>query len=61
MTDWFERLTGFREDGYASAQERLAVEGQELVSSVNGKRYGVGELTVPTLAELRARVNPVRG
>lgn len=61
MTDWFERLTGFREDGYESTQRRLAVEGDELVSSVNGKRYGIGELTLPTLAELRSRVNPSRG
>ncbi len=60
MTDWFERLTGFREDGYVSTQQRLTVEGNELVSRVNGKRYGIGELTLPTVAELRARVNPVR-
>lgn len=61
MTDWFHRLTGFGEDGYESTQQRLSVEGGELVSSVNGKRYGVGTLTVPTLAELRKRVNPARG
>jgi hypothetical protein len=61
MSDWFERLTGFREDGYASTRRRLAVEGYELVSRVNGKRYGVGEFSLPTLAELRERVNPVRG
>lgn len=61
MTDWFERLTGFAEDGYAATQARLRVEGEELVSTVNGKRYGVGELTLPALADLRARVNPARG
>ena len=60
--DWFERLVGFSEgDGYAATQSRLTVEGDELVSTVNGKRYGIGELTLPTLAELRARVNPARG
>ena len=58
---WFERLVGFREDGYESTQRRLSVEGSELVSLVNGKRYGIGELSLPTLAELRARVNPARG
>ncbi len=59
--DWFERLMGFTEaDGYAATQSRLAVEGDDLVSAVNDKRYGVGELTLPTLAELRARVNPAR-
>jgi len=60
--DWFERLVGFSEsDGYAATQSRLTVEGDELVSTVNGNRYGIGELTLPTLAELHARVNPARG
>jgi hypothetical protein len=59
--NWFERLTGFTEGDYASTQSRLLVEGDELVSTVNGKRYGIGQLSLPTLAELRARVNPVRG
>ena len=61
MTDWFERLTGFREDGYAATQSRLAVEADELVSTVNGKRYGIGELALPTLAELRSRVKVDQG
>ena len=58
---WFDQLVGFREDGYAATQSKLRVEGDELVSTVTGKRYGIGTLTLPTLAELRARVNPVRG
>lgn len=33
------------------------MEGDELVSTVNDKRYGIGELSLPTLAELRSRVN----
>ena len=61
MTDWFQRLTGFAEDDYASTQQRLAVDGEELVSLVNGKRYGIGQFSLPTVAELRARVNPARG
>ncbi|WP_235192520.1 hypothetical protein [Mycobacterium asiaticum] len=57
--DWFERLMGFREEaGYDATQGRLLVEGDELVSTVNGHRYGIGELTLPTLAQLRGRVNP---
>lgn len=55
--DWFERLMGFSEDGYASTCSRLVVEGDELVSTVNGRRYGIGALSLPTLAQLRARVN----
>ncbi len=61
MGDWFERLTGFPEDGYEATQSRLLIEGDELVSAVNGRRYGIGELTLPTLAELRARVDTARG
>jgi hypothetical protein len=60
--DWFHRLTGFHEDGYDATRERLRVEGDELVSTVNDKRYGVGSLSVPTLAELRSRIEiPDRG
>lgn len=60
-TDWFFKLTGFREDGYEETRRRLAVDGAELISAVNGKRYGIGELTLPTLAELRSRVTPSAG
>ena len=59
--DWFERLFGFREEGYASTQQRLAVEGDCLCSLVNGKRYGIGHFTMPSLGELRARVRPAPG
>lgn len=54
--DWFAALTGFREEGYSETQSRLRVEGDELVSLVNGRRYGIGTLEVPTLASLRSRV-----
>lgn len=53
--DWFERLTGFREDSYASTQSRLAVEGRALRSLVNGQSYGIGELELLSLADLRQR------
>lgn len=56
MTDWFERITGFREDDYESTQGRLRVEGNELLSTANDKRYACGVLSLPTLAELRSRV-----
>src|SRR3954469_7056266 len=54
--DWFADLMGFRETSYDATRDQLAVEGDELVSRVNGKRCGIGKLDVPTLAELRARV-----
>src|SRR5258705_10527778 len=62
MQDWFHRLMGFSEENYAVTRERLRVEGDELVWSVNEKRYGIGSLSVPTLAELRSRIEvPARG
>lgn len=51
--DWFERLMGFRESEYESTQNRLVFEGDQLVSTVNNRRYGCGLLSIPTLAELR--------
>jgi hypothetical protein len=54
--DWFETLTGVREEGYELTRRLLVVDGDELVSAVNGARYAVGELSLPTLAELRDRV-----
>jgi hypothetical protein len=54
--DWFERLTGFCEQDYELTQSRIAVEGDELVSTANDRRYGVGILALPTLAELLDRV-----
>lgn len=62
--DWFEQLTGFRETGYEDTRRRLAVEGRELVSRVNGSRHGIGELELVALGELRGRVRalaPQRG
>src|SRR5690349_15670027 len=57
QSDWFTELTGFRETGYNATRAQLFVEGDELVSTVNGKRYGIGTLEVPKLADLRARVH----
>jgi hypothetical protein len=55
QADWFADLTGFGETSYHVTREQLVIEGDELVSMVNGKRYGIGTLEVPTLAELRGR------
>ena len=51
--DWFERITGFKEDGYDSTRARLAVEGGELVSRFNGSRHGIGTLELASLQGLR--------
>jgi hypothetical protein len=54
--DWFERLTGFRETGYADTRLRLEVQGRKLRSRVNGKSYGIGELELVSLQALREYV-----
>ena len=54
--DWFEKLTGFREEGYAETRARLEVSGHRLISRVNGRHYGIGQLELPSLRELRTRV-----
>lgn len=54
--DWFEHITGFREQGYEATRARLAVEDGALVSRVNGQRHGIGTLELCTLATLRSRV-----
>src|SRR5215472_12829933 len=55
--DWFERLTGFREAGYDETRARLAVDGDRLRSLVNGKSYGIGQLELVSLADLRSRAS----
>jgi hypothetical protein len=54
---WFEKLTGFREEDYASTRAKLTVEGYRLTSLVNGKSYNTGQLELAPLSELRDRVN----
>lgn len=54
---WFETLTGFTEVSSAHTREHLAVDGPHLVSKRDGRRWRIGELEWPSLAELRARVD----
>lgn len=64
-TDWFERLTGFRELPYDDTRARLEVRERRLFSRVNGESYGVGEFSMSSVAELReqalGRAASVRG
>jgi len=53
---WFETLTGFRETSPGEVRKNLAVDGEQLTSSVNGKVMVCGRLETPSLAELRERV-----
>jgi hypothetical protein len=54
-TDWFERLTGFRELSYEQTRRNLEVARATLRSKVNQKSYAIGELETPSLKELRNR------
>lgn len=60
MTDWFERITGFKEGDYEATRLRLAVEDGQLVSDAHDRRYAVGRLEMPSLADLRARASTVQ-
>ncbi|PSJ40370.1 hypothetical protein [Allosphingosinicella deserti] len=51
--DWFERLTGFAEMSYPETRKRLEAADGRLHSRVNGRSYGIGALSMPSLAELR--------
>lgn len=57
MTDWFERITGFKEEHYEATRARLAVEDGRLVSEAHDRRYAVGRLELPSLADLRAQAS----
>ena len=58
--DWFEKLTGFKEKGYAETRKKLAVDGRQLKSLINGKSYGIGELELVSLATLRQRARAIK-
>lgn len=53
--DWFERLTGFRETSYSATQAQMFMEGEALVSRVNGRRHRAGRLELLSLRALRER------
>lgn len=50
---WFEELTGFREGNRADVLAQLDEDGPFIVSRANGRRMRRGELSLPSLAELR--------
>src|SRR5262249_10178571 len=54
--DWFEKLTGFREVSYDDTRTKIKIEGRRLQSLINGKSYGIGELELVSLQDLRERV-----
>lgn len=57
---WFEELTGFRETNPADVRKNIVVDGDCLLSQVNGRRMAHGHLETPTVGELRNRVRESR-
>ena len=56
---WFEKLTGFREETIQQVQKNLFVNGDLLISKVNGEQYTCGRLEIPGLGELREKLKSV--
>lgn len=57
---WFSDLVGF-DESHAAVQANLTVSGSSMTSAANGRTFGIGTLTTPSLQELRAAVGPVAG
>jgi hypothetical protein len=50
---WFEKLTGFKEESPENVRDKLRIEGDSFVSTVNNRRFTFGKLEIATLQELR--------
>lgn len=58
--DWFERLTGFREEEYERTRAKLSLDRGRLRSLVNGATYRAGAFELVSLKTLRERARPAR-
>lgn len=54
---WFRNLMGFDEVNPLQVQENIAIDGEVMTSLVNGKSYQHGVFEVPTLKELKNRID----
>ena len=59
MTDWFETLFGFVETSPEVVRENIELHDGCLRSKINGKSYHIGQLTTPSLQELRLAAREV--
>ncbi len=57
---WFERLTGIHEASHMHVRENLTLQGQTLISKVNGLSFHHGRLEIPTLAALRSQIDSLK-
>lgn len=55
--DWFERLTGFREESYDETRAKLRFDGGRMTSLINGKSYRTGAFELASLKDLRTRAS----
>ena len=55
--NWFEKLTGFREESPEQVRQHLCVNHDRLRSHLNDREWCYGTLEIPTLADLRERVH----
>ena len=53
---WFEDLFGFQEENPYQVREELELRDGTITSRVNGRSFGCGRLSTPTLGELREKV-----
>lgn len=58
---WFEQLTGFAEQSYDHTRQHLHVADGRLHSKVNGQSWPIGQLSTPSLADLRQRSALAKG
>ncbi|MCF6191069.1 MAG: hypothetical protein L3J51_11360 [Cocleimonas sp.] len=56
---WFKKLTGFPEKSPNQVRENLILEDDVLISKVTGESFACGSLSIPSLRELRAKVQSI--
>lgn len=55
--DWFEKITGFKENNYQETKGKLIFEHNTLYSTVNQQRFDLGKFELAQLQDLRLRVS----
>lgn len=57
--DWFEKLTGFREELPQQVRNNLIADDGKIKSLVNGRTLVAGRLEIPSLGELKQRIRDI--
>ena len=58
--DWFEKLTGFREESPQQVRNNLIADDGKVKSLVNGRTWVAGRLETPSLKKLRQQIRGIR-